>query len=123
MLISFPYLGKSTFLLYLLIHRLENRLPTAVQFDADYYIIFDEQGAKVNPLPDPDPDPRLEECWALADSNNYVLQPCSAFQAVAERVILASSPKPERWREWIKQAMGRCIISDLPSVPELAAIV
>jgi len=121
MLISLPYLGKSTFLLYLLLHRLENRLPTAVQFGAKYYFIFDEQGAIVHSLSDE--DERLKKCWALTDSNNYVAQPCAAFQ-IAKRVILASPPEPERWRKWIKQAgrWGYCIISDLPSVPEIAAI-
>jgi hypothetical protein len=119
-LISLPYLGKSTFLLYLLLHRLENRLPTAIQFGTRYYFIFDEKGAKVNSfLYD---DPRLEECWALTDGNNNVLDPCEAFKHLAKRVILASPPEPERWRSWIKRAGGYCIVSDLPSVPEIAAI-
>jgi hypothetical protein len=120
MLISLPYLGTSTFLLYLLLHRLENRLPTAVQFGSYHYFIFDEKGARVNSLLYD--DPRLRQCWALTDSNHNLLQPCEAFQNLAKRVILASRPKPERWREWIKQTGGYCIISDLPSVPEIAAI-
>ena len=120
MLISLPYLGKSTFLLYLLLHRLENRLPTAVQFGAEDYFIFDEQGAIVNKLPTR--DQRLKECWALTDSNDMVSQPCEAFKVQAGRVILASSPKLERWYKWIGQAEGHHIISDVPSVPEIAAI-
>jgi hypothetical protein len=119
-LTSLPYLGKSTFLLYLLLHRLENRLPTAVQFGAEYYFIFDEQGAIVHSVSDE--DERLRKCWALTDSNDKVLQPCESFKVLAKRVILASPPEPERWRKWIKQAGGHCIISDLPSVPEIAAI-
>ena len=122
MLISPPYLGKTTFLLYLFLHRLENRLPTAVQFGAEHYFIFDEQGAIVNRLRDR--DRRLKKCWALTDSNDKVSQPCESFKDQAKRVILASPPEPERWRKWIKQAggWGYCIISDLPSVPEIAAI-
>ncbi|KIM30455.1 hypothetical protein M408DRAFT_285817 [Serendipita vermifera MAFF 305830] len=116
-----PGIGKSTFLLYLLLHRLERKLPTAVQFGAYYYLIFDKRGARVNSLNDP--DPRLGECWALTDSNNNVIQPCEPFQNLAERVILASPPERERWREWIKQENGCWIISNLPSVPEIAAIV
>jgi hypothetical protein len=120
MLISLPYLGKSTFLLYLLLHRLENRLPTAVQFGPTYYIIFDKQGVAVRSL-DVE-DLRLGECWALTDSNDQVLQPCPAFKSLAKFVILASSPKPKRWKEWKKQTGAPFIISDLPSVPEIAAI-
>jgi hypothetical protein len=120
MLISLPYLGKTTFLFYLLLHRLERKLPTAIQLNDLYYFIFDEQGAAVRPVSIQ--DTRLAKCWALTDSNNKVLEPCTAFQSLAELVILASSPKPERWKEWIKQAEGFCIISDLPSVSEIAAI-
>jgi hypothetical protein len=120
MLISLAYLGKSTFLFYLLLHRLGNRLPTAVQLNDEHYFIFDEQGATVHSLSHR--DSRLKKCWALTDSNDEVTQPCGAFKSFAERVILASSPKPERWKEWIKQKKGYCIISDLPSVPEIAAI-
>jgi hypothetical protein len=123
MLISLPYLGKTTFLFYLLLHRLEKKLPTAIQLDAECYYIFDEQGAIVHPLPGHDREPRLEKCWALTDSNNNIEQPCVAFQSQAKLVILASSPKLDRWKEWLKQANGSYIISDLPSVPEIAAIV
>jgi hypothetical protein len=120
MLISLAYLGKTTFLFYLLLYRLERKLPTAIQLGALHYFIFDEQGAKVHSLSES--DPRLEKCWALTDSNDVVSQPCEVFKARAERAILTSSPKPERWKEWIKQKNGYCIISDLPSVPEIAAI-
>jgi hypothetical protein len=120
MLISLPYLGKTTFLFYLLLDRLQRKLPTAVQLGPNYYSIFDEKGAIVNSLSYD--DPRLRECWALTDSNDMVTQPCVPFKILAKRVILASSPKPERWRRWIKETMGYCIISDLPSVPEIAAI-
>jgi hypothetical protein len=120
MLISLPYLGKSTFLFYLLLYRLESKLPTAVQLNADYYFIFDKQGAAVFALSFP--DPRLGECWALTDSDEFVTKPCVVFTRFAKRVILTSSTKPERWKEWLKQSKGCCIISDLPSVPEIAAI-
>ena len=96
MLLSLPYLGKTTFLFYLLLYRLENKLPTAVQLDGTDYIIFDEQGAKVNSLPHK--DPRLQKCWALTDSNANNSQPCEAFQSLAKLVILTSPPEPERWR-------------------------
>ena len=121
MLISIPYLGKSTFLVYLLLHRLERRLPTAVQLNADGYFIFNEQGAGFYPLNTHGPG--LDACWALADSNEDVYQPCGPFRSRAKFTIQMSSPKPERWKEWIKQRYGVCFIMDLPTVPEMAAIV
>jgi len=115
------YLGKSTFLLYLLLRRLEKGLPTAIQLGAQYYFIFDQQGAGVFPLMER--SRRLRECWALVDSNDNVGQPCLVFQQLAKRVILASSLKSERYKKWIKLNMGYIIISDLPTVLEIAAIV
>ena len=91
----------------------------AVQFHLEEYVIFDEQGAKVNSHSYT--DPRLQECWALTDSNEQVYQPCAAFNSLAKCVILALS-QPERWCQWIKQSRGCFIISDLPSVPEIAAV-
>jgi hypothetical protein len=121
MLISLPYLGKTTFLFYLLLYRLEKKLPTAIQLDYEYYFIFDEQGAAVHPVSER--DMRLKKCWALTDSNSMVVRPCPAFSSLAKYVILASSPRPQRWKEWIKEDDGSRIISDLPSVAEIAAIV
>jgi len=120
-LISIPYLGKTTFLYWLLLHRLENQLPTAVQTSSKEYFIFDEQGATCHPTRYK--DSRLEKCWALVDSNAKVHQPCDCFLNTAYRVIQASSPKPQRWKGWIKQKRGKRITSDLPSVSEIAAIV
>jgi hypothetical protein len=114
-------LGKTTFLLYLLLYRLEHRLPTAIQFNPDFYLIFDRQGAAVL---DPKSRPgRLRGCWALSDSNADIRHPCAAFSALALRVVLASPPEPTRWKEWLKQRGGDVVVSNLPLVLEIAAIL
>jgi len=120
-LILIPYLGKSTFLYYVLLRRLEDKLPTAVQLTQRHYYIFDGSGAVVRPSSFF--DSRLSECWALTDSNANVTQPCEAFQSKALRIIQATSPKPARWNEWYKQRSGMWVIVDPPSVPEIAAIL
>ncbi|KAK7025327.1 hypothetical protein VNI00_016109 [Paramarasmius palmivorus] len=122
-----PGIGKTTFLIYLFLHRLEHKLPTAVQFSSTKIFIFNEQGAF--PYARDEFDERgtigamLKDCWALADSNANVLQPCELFQVHAERLIQAASPNAARWKEWVKQLGGTCIVSDLPSVLEIAAIL
>ena len=121
MLISIPYLGKSAFLVYLLLHRLERCLPTAVQLNDEGYFIFNEQGAAFYLLATHGPG--LDACWALADSNEDATQPCLPFRSRAKFTIQMSSPKPERWKEWTKQRNGVCFIMDLPTVPEIAAIM
>src|SRR5258706_14177501 len=115
------YLGKTTLLLYLLLRRLEKGLPTAIQLGAQYYFIFDQEGAKV--CPPMERSGRLSESWALVDSNDSVGQPCLVFKQLAKRVILASSLKPERYNGWITRKMCISIISDQPALLEIAAIV
>lgn len=66
---------------------------------------------------------RLKKCWALADSNQKLIQPCLAFQVYAQRLVQTSPPEPDRWKAWIKQKMGRCIVSELPTVVEIAIIL
>ena len=121
MLISIPYLGKSAFLFYLLLRRLERRLPTAIQLGPNGYFIFNEGSAAFHSLNDQ--APALAECWALVDGNEKVNQPCGTLGDYAGQVILVSPPQPKRWKEWLKQKMGRYITTDLPTVPEIAAVV
>ncbi|KAH9930687.1 uncharacterized protein B0H18DRAFT_1093567 [Fomitopsis serialis] len=109
-----PGIGKTTFLLYLLLHRLERRLPTAVQLSPHFYNIFDEEGATAR---------AINKCWALSDSNTDIVMPCAPFRNRAKFVIQATSPRPERWKEWLKQKMGRLVISALPKVLEIGAIL
>ncbi|EIM82488.1 uncharacterized protein STEHIDRAFT_171389 [Stereum hirsutum FP-91666 SS1] len=116
-----PGIGKTTFLLYLLLHRLQNRCPTAIQLDPNFYFIFDTFGAKLNHIEER--DPRLERCWALADSNALVEQPCPSFQILAKCVVQTSSPNSKRWKSWITQKQGMCIVSELPTVLEIGAIL
>ena len=60
MLISIPYLGMTAFPFYLLLHRLERQLPTAIQLGLIGYYIFNQDGPAFHPL---DADcPELEEC-------------------------------------------------------------
>lgn len=110
------------FLIYLLLYRLEHKLPTAVQFGGERYFVFDGEGASRHTLGGP-VDPRLSSCWALADSNSYAVQPCEDFVSSAKIVIQASSPKPERWKGWLKQKRGERIYAELPTVLEIAAIL
>ena len=66
MLISIPYIGKIIFLHYLLLGRLDARLPMAIQTTSKYYISFDNTGPSVRYLSEPlFSDPRLEKCLGL----------------------------------------------------------
>ncbi|KAF9017595.1 hypothetical protein BDZ89DRAFT_960923 [Hymenopellis radicata] len=116
-----PGIGKTTFLLYLLLYRFERKLSTAVQLSNDHYFIFDEHGARARQLTYN--DPRLQKCWALANSNNSLTQPCRVFSSRAQRVIQITPPTPERWKEWAKQCRAAIIVMDLPKVMEIGAVL
>ncbi|KAJ7499479.1 hypothetical protein FB451DRAFT_1015006 [Mycena latifolia] len=117
-----PGIGKTTFLVLLFLYRLERRLPTAIQLHKSLYFIFDEHGATVHNAADLF-NARLQKCWALCDSNALTSQPCEAIQSCADRIVLTTSPKPEKWKELRKQLTGLTLIIDLPTVMEIAAVV
>ena len=98
-------------------------MPTAIQLAAATFVVFNDNGASFRPAAG-ERIPLSNEYWALADSNDRISQPCEVFQISPVRhVIQASSPKQERYKEWIKQSRGRVVVSDLPSMLEILAIV
>ncbi|KAF9023320.1 hypothetical protein BDZ89DRAFT_169772 [Hymenopellis radicata] len=114
-------LGKTTFLIYLLLSRLGRKLPTAFQLCNGHYLIFDKDGVHLRHIDDH--DPRLKDCWALSDSDDVVRSPCIPFQNMAQRVIQTTSPRPDRWKQWQKYCNATIIISDLPKVLEVGAVL
>ncbi|KAI0807000.1 hypothetical protein C8Q74DRAFT_1187716, partial [Fomes fomentarius] len=118
-----PSLGKSTFLMYLLLHRLQHCLPTAIQFTKDVFILFDANGATLhNTAALPSPPCLIEKCWALSDSNADAVRPCGAFLNSEARIIQTTSPLHGRWKEWHKQRRGEIVFVALPTLLEIAAI-
>ncbi|KZW02379.1 hypothetical protein EXIGLDRAFT_829274 [Exidia glandulosa HHB12029] len=113
-----PGIGKSFFLLFLLMHRLQNCQPTAFQYHLTHYFLFDEKGGTALDAS----DIRLERCWALTDSNDEVKAPSGRFKSYAERNILASSPKA-RWTNWLTQGEGSYTLMELPTMEEIVAIM
>ncbi|RDX40177.1 hypothetical protein OH76DRAFT_1490510 [Lentinus brumalis] len=116
-----PGIGKTVWLLYLLLHRLERKLPTAIHLFGDTFVIFDDNGATVRDAEDY--VQMTNDYWALSDANITIRQPCLAFQGSEARIILASSPRPDRWKEWKKYHSGRLLVSDLPCLLDIGAIV
>jgi len=99
------------------LHRLENKLSTAVQFKYDSYIIFDEHGAKE--VAATVKDERLAKCWALTNSSSM---PCQPFRMAPDVVIQVSPLQLKKWKAWLRQLMGTVVISDLPQITEIMAI-
>ncbi|VDC03233.1 unnamed protein product [Peniophora sp. CBMAI 1063] len=122
-----PGIGKSTFLLYLLLHRLSQRQPTALHLPSTphHYIVFDDEGADVYALDEI--SDRLRECVALSDSapSNALVEehPCACFLSRAARIIQTAPPSTNSDTGWIKQLRGSVLVMALPSEREVGAVV
>ena len=74
-----PGIGKTMFLIFVLLDRMRQRLPTAIQVQNDMYHIFDEEGCATVFIHNCQASramfgrhERLQKCWALVDSNDEV---------------------------------------------------
>jgi hypothetical protein len=67
--------GKTCFLLFVLLQRLNEGLPTAVQYDNDTSILFTDQGPTVH-IGNGSSDLPVGT-WALSDSSTGSGKPCS----------------------------------------------
>ncbi|RPD72557.1 hypothetical protein L226DRAFT_490073 [Lentinus tigrinus ALCF2SS1-7] len=115
-----PGIGKTVFLLYLLLHRLEHKLPTAIHLLRSI-VVFNQEGATMWDVSAKIIIP--EDYWALEDSNDTVIKPCESFRLSAARLVVTSSPKPDRWHGWLTQANGSSVVSELPRPLEIMAIL
>ncbi|THH19354.1 hypothetical protein EUX98_g8795 [Antrodiella citrinella] len=111
--------GKSLFLIFLLLHRLQNRLPTAIQL-VDDVVCFNDKGVAIH---DPKEKIDLVGYWALSDSNSVNTTPSSTFIYSSAFVIQATSRKRDRWKEWLKEVSGTVIMSEPPHVLEIGAVL
>ncbi|KAI1787269.1 hypothetical protein LXA43DRAFT_716584 [Ganoderma leucocontextum] len=115
-----PGVGKTVFLLYLLLYRLEHRRPTAIQLSPSFAVIFNDKGAFICPAT---AFQLLVGYWALVGLNEI---PCDAFlESPRVRIIQSTGmpPNPGGWKNWLKQKYGKVIVSDLPRPLEIGAIL
>ncbi|KIL58555.1 hypothetical protein M378DRAFT_15463 [Amanita muscaria Koide BX008] len=121
-----PGTGMTVFLLYLLIYRLQHELPTAVEFSPNVYIVFKANGVLMCPTNDVNIDHwRIlpPGCWCLSDGNANVKHPCIPIQRDDLRTFLITSSRPNEYKDWWTQAVAKTVITALPQVVEVAAIV
>ena len=120
-----PNQGKSCFLFYILLRRLSERRPTALELD-DIFVLFDDSGVKVR-----DSGPAghfaLERgVWALTDSSATRTQPCVAFYRSglknAAWVVQATSPAREHWHQWQKELEAGHFVMDSFAWDELRGL-
>lgn len=108
--------------MYLLIQRLQKKLPTAVQYLPTSFLLFDKRGVRTFPG-DRQNSVLLHDTWALSDSNASISSPCPAFLVSGAVVIQATSPHQSRWKTWRKDYKARLFVMDLWSRPEMGALM
>ncbi|KAF9526031.1 hypothetical protein CPB83DRAFT_858544 [Crepidotus variabilis] len=111
-----PKAGRATLLVYLLLHRLERRLPTAVQTCSGEYMIFDTHGG-VNVVDDMDWDRLTDDCWALCDTNANLFKPCAVLRG---SVVVLVQFMSEGYGECVEQKNARHICMDMSQSLEIA---
>ncbi|KAJ7117285.1 hypothetical protein C8R46DRAFT_1152437 [Mycena filopes] len=105
--------GKTAFLVYLLLHRMERRMPTAVQVTKDAFYIFDELGATKYPGETQSSDPNGPE--AVSQNAGPSMTTVTALSTIPASGHLVF--------EYIQQFYGTMLVTKLPTVMEVASVI
>ncbi|KAF9513103.1 hypothetical protein BS47DRAFT_988844 [Hydnum rufescens UP504] len=101
-----PGIGKTIFLYFLLVERILQGRPTALQRNPDRVILITNTG-KVQIIPDKKHmDPQgFPGVWGLVDSNDSLMKPHWVFTDSHSQFFLVHScpPQPVRWKAWRKK--------------------
>ncbi|KAF8442817.1 hypothetical protein L210DRAFT_3629467 [Boletus edulis BED1] len=118
-----PGIGKSLFLVYLLVRLLGQGYKVAVHNSShQFYAVFAESVA-FYPLTYTTPLATGGPMWALSDSSqerNGAPPECFYAFPTRVRLIQATSPMKRRWHEWSKQAKAECYVMDIWTAQEIA---
>ena len=106
-------------MLILLVLRLQQKQPVALQTNTHEFVLFNEGGVTKHGEHDDFEIP--QGAWTLSDSES--LGPCSAFRFSKGHLIYTSSPASGRWKEWAKQLGGREYVMDVWSLAEFRALL
>ncbi len=117
-------IGKTFFLLFLLVHLLRERIPVALQIDAKKFVLFDNHGARIYKTDSTYASAIPKGAWTLSDSSGAEqLEPCAAFKYSKAHIVHTSSPASHRWKEWVKQIGATRYIMDVWSSEELRGLL
>ncbi|KAH9022984.1 hypothetical protein EDB85DRAFT_342232 [Lactarius pseudohatsudake] len=119
-----PGIGKSIFLFYILLHRLSNRLPTALQL-ANTFVLFRASGAYLYSGDDRSVDiPR--GTLALTPAHVKVKIPCDAFLFAERRryarIVQVASAYQAGWKKWHEQFEADLFVMNYFSADEIKVL-
>ncbi|KAF8125005.1 hypothetical protein EV363DRAFT_1353394, partial [Boletus edulis] len=123
-----PGIGKTLFLVYLLVELLGHRRKVVVHdTSGQFYAIFTDNTVNFHLLTDQTPlDPDDSEpdrhIWALSDSGTEVRSPPIGFWSLKDRhirTIQATSLRKDHWHKWSKLATAKCYVMDVWTEQEI----
>jgi hypothetical protein len=106
-----------------LIRRLQNKLPTAIQWSPDIFVLFDDQGAHLYGTAGGMRDRLPRDAWALSDSSASLTQPCNAFMESEALLIQTTSPASHRWKAWAEDLDANIFVMDVWTQDEIYALL
>ena len=84
-------------------------------------VFFDESGPAIVTGEIPD---HYATHVVLVDSTIKSPLPATTLLWSENRIIQATSPNPDRWKEWLKESdMGDVVVAELPTPLEIGAIL
>jgi hypothetical protein len=112
-------IGKTLFSLYVLIRRIQEEQPVAIQTDPSVFLLFNNpdrvitcSGKITVQADDTDQDPSLTaDTWALVNTMGGA--PCPLFKELVPQIILFSSPAKFNYNRWNKEQSSRTLVMDL----------
>ncbi|KAF8551146.1 hypothetical protein OG21DRAFT_1487211 [Imleria badia] len=120
-IIGHPGIGKTFFLVYLIMHCLGQKQAVAFQLPSlipSVYAFFSKEGVSIQSLGDGRP---MSDCpsfiWALCDA----AVPCPIFMGHPDRIriIQTTAPKSSHYRSWSKQLDAEPFVMDVWSTEEI----
>jgi len=106
------------FLLYLLVRRLQERKPVALQMNPTTFAIFDEHGVSLHTSSLDSAFLIPKDAWALSDSGEGDSSPCPAFKQRHPHIVHAIFPASNRWGGWVNRLSARKYVMDVWSLDE-----
>lgn len=112
------YIGKTLFLFYVLVRRLQERKTVALQINRQQFALFDERGVCLHSsICDYVP----EGAWALSDQTGE--HELCAFTYPFAHVIRTGYPAAHGWKGWVKRLSARQYIMDVWSLQEFRTLL
>jgi hypothetical protein len=119
----FFLIGKTTYIAYVLTRRFQNKLPTAIKWNPDIFVLFDDQGAHLYGTAGGMRDLLPRGAWALSDSSASLMWPCDAFQESEALLIQTTSPTSHRWKAWAEDLDADIYVMDVWTQDEIYALL